>query len=339
MSGGAESLISSEGWQGAHGLQARLLRCLWCGSALAPNPGEGLTCTGCERGYPVVSGTVQALRRAPGDAEQGVRAKTAESFAYEWQHFGDLRPEWRQNFLDYMKPLDPEWLKGKLVLDLGTGSGRHAREAALSGAQVVAVDLGDAIHVARRNTPAEVMTVQADLEDLPLEPGSFDLVMSIGVLHHLPDTDAALRRAAEYVKPGGRLHVYLYWWPEVAWHRSVLRGVARVRRLTVRLPHHVLHALCYPLAAALFAAFVLPYRLLRGRPRARRLARLVPLKTYADYPFGVCVNDQFDRLSAPLERRFERDEVAALLRSAGLEDVEVRANHGWVGSGRRPAEA
>ena len=62
----------------------------------------------------------------------------------------------------------------------------------------------------------------------------------------------------------------------------------------------------------------------------------MPLKTYADYPFGVLVNDQFDRFSAPLERRYDADEVAELLDRAGLEQAVVLPNHGWIGDGRRP---
>jgi hypothetical protein len=67
------------------------------------------------------------------------------------------------------------------------------------------------------------------------------------------------------------------------------------------------------------------------------LAAALPLKTYADYPFSVLVNDQSDRFSAPLERRYTSDEVRDALTAAGLEDVVVLPNHGWLGDGRRPA--
>jgi hypothetical protein len=110
--------------------------------------------------------------------------------------------------------------------------------------------------------------------------------------------------------------------------------VTAARRVTVRLPHRLLHALCVPLAAVLAVAFVWPYRAMRRVPRLRRLAGALPLKTYADYPFGVLVNDQFDRFSAPLERRYTRAEAAAMLQRAGLSDVSVIANHGWVADGR-----
>lgn len=267
------------------------------------------------------------------DTCDDVKQRTAESFAYEWQRFGALRDQWRKNFTDYMQPHSPESFAGRLVLDVGTGSGRHAFHAAELGARVVAVDIGRSIDVARENLPPEVLTVQADAEHLPFETGAFDFVMSIGVLHHLPDPERALDRIVPLARPGGHLHLYLYWVPEQVWHARVLHVVSATRRVTVRLPHRLLHALCVPLAAALALAVVWPYRLLRRIPRLRGVANAFPLKTYADYPFGVLVNDQFDRFSAPLERRYTRAEVQAMLQRAGLTDVSVIANHGWVGDG------
>lgn len=262
-----------------------------------------------------------------------VRKRTAESFAFEWQSFGETRDEWEKNFLDYMQPHTPKFFEGIRVLDAGTGSGRHARFASLYGASVAAIDLGDSIDVARANVPPNVLTVQTDLESLPFEPGTFDLVMSIGVLHHLPDTERALRYLANFAKPGGRVRVYLYWEPAVRWHRTVLRGVTAVRRATTLLPHRLLKALCYPLAATLWLGIVTPYKLMRRWPPLSRFAESLPLKTYADYSFGVLVNDQFDRLSAPIERRFTSAEVNDLMVGAGLRDVTVLPNAGWVAEG------
>jgi SAM-dependent methyltransferase/uncharacterized protein YbaR (Trm112 family) len=319
-----------------------VLICVDCGGGLRAEGGELLRCSECGESYEIEAGTARMLprklRRSEVDAssETELKTRTAESFAYEWEAFGDTRPEWWKNFLDYMQPHPPEFFDGISVLDVGTGSGRHARIAASLGARVVAVDLGSSIDVARRNLPPEVSTVQADAEALPVAPASFDFVMSIGVLHHLPDTERALRGLVRYVRPGGRLHVYLYWMPPRPAHRLILRGVTLARRLTTRLPHRFLHIASYPLAAVLFATIVLPYRLLRGVPRLERIADALPLKAYADYPFGVLVNDQFDRFSAPIERRFTREEAERMMLDAGLVDVVVLPNNGWVCDGRRP---
>jgi SAM-dependent methyltransferase len=270
------------------------------------------------------------------DPDAELRRRTADSFAYEWEHFGELRPEWERNFRDYLRPHKPEWLRDRLVLDVGAGSGRHSYEAHRLGARVVAVDVGDAIHVARRNLPADVVTVQADAEELPFDDAAFDLVMAIGVLHHLPDPRRALKSLARLVRPGGYIHIYVYWIPSRAWHRSILRLVTAARRATTRMPRPLLRKLSYPIAAALYAVFILPQRFSRRLQRFERVAAAFPLKAYADYPFGVCVNDQYDRFSAPIEWRFTAEDVEAMLREAGLVETVVLENHGWIGSGRRP---
>jgi ubiquinone/menaquinone biosynthesis C-methylase UbiE/uncharacterized protein YbaR (Trm112 family) len=323
----------------AIGNAPKMLRCIECRGALEVVRTDAIGCVECGRRYPIVAGSPVILRREspePSHPDADVRRRTAESFAYEWEHFGELRPEWERNFRDYLRPHEPEFLRGRLVLDVGAGSGRHSYEAHRLGARVVAVDVGEAIHVARRNLPSDVITVQADAEELPFEDETFDLVMAIGVLHHLPDPPRALKSLARFVRPGGHIHVYVYRIPSQGWHRLLLRLVGAARHATTRMPRPVLHGLSYPIAVALYATFVLPYRMSRRVHRLERMADALPLKAYADYPFRVCVNDQFDRFSAPLEWRFRADEVEALLRDVGFTEIVVLENHGWVGSGRRP---
>jgi SAM-dependent methyltransferase len=352
-----------------------LLRCLECRRALRAvelvspggypelGPDGRLECSFCGSSYPVIGGTPRMLRtplladvrrrypraccarhdspREGGEdaPELTVKRDTAASFAYEWKRFGVLREEWRENFLGYMRPLAPDWFADKLVLDVGTGSGRHSYWASRLGARVAAVDLGASIDVARANLPGEVLTVEADAEDLPFDAGAFDLVMIIGVIHHMSDPERAMVSVSRYARPGGLVRLYVYWQPPWKWHRSVLRLVSAARRVTVRMPHSLLHLLCIPLATLLFGLFVLPYRRMRRVDSLRSVAERMPLKTYADYSFAVCVNDQFDRFSAPIERRYEREDVEQLLAGAGLVDTRVVAHHGWLGAGRRPGSA
>jgi SAM-dependent methyltransferase len=273
-----------------------------------------------------------------------VEARTAQSFAYEWERFGALRPEWEANFWRYMSPLSAADLAGQRVLDAGCGSGRHAYHAGRAGATVFAVDLGESVDVAYRNTTglANVHVVQADLRRLPFRGETFDRVYSLGVLHHLPDPYTAFRGLLPYLRAGGEIRVYLYWALEdaPAWQRTLLDGVTMTRRITTRLPHPLLHLLSYPIAAAAFGCFVIPNRVLSRWERTHALAEKLPLGQYAGYPFRVCVNDQFDRFSAPIERRYTRAEVLSWMKGAGLESPEVRAHFGWIGTARRtPSEA
>jgi SAM-dependent methyltransferase/uncharacterized protein YbaR (Trm112 family) len=323
-----------------------MLRCPACRGNLEPAE-QSLSCPRCKLDYPVIDGIPRMLmpdiRDALKGSEQraGVDARkiaTANSFGFEWSRFSDMYEEWERNFLDYMYPREPDFFGGKRVLDAGCGSGRHAYYAARYGAEVWAVDLGPAVEVARRNNAenSSVHVIQSDLYDLPFAAESFDFIYSNGVLHHLPDPEKAFRSLLGYLKPGGEIQIFLYWQPEGRPVKSaLLAAVTAMRRLTTRLPHRVVYALSYPAAWAAFALFVWPYRAMRLVRGLRGLAERMPMKQYALYPLRVCVNDQFDRFSAPIENRYTRAEVESWFKRAGLENINVQPNFGWNGSGRK----
>ena len=313
----------------------------------ASGEAESLHCVDCGERYPIVGGIPRMLARrmrAALDSEfvesavDQAKAATARSFGYEWTRFPQMRDEWERNFVDYMSSRGSEFFTGKRVLDAGCGTGRHAYYAAKYGAEVWAVDLGEAVEVGRRNTKElGVNVVQADIYNLPFEDESFDFIYSNGVLHHLPEPECGFHQLLRFLKPGGEIQIYLYWAPENQPIKSLLLFVVNaLRRLTTRLPLRVVHALSVPAALLAFLLFVWPYRLLKLFGLSR-VAERIPMKQYARYPFKVCVNDQLDRLSAPIENRYRRAEVEDWLRRAGLEEIRVSPNFGWCGSGRKPA--
>jgi ubiquinone/menaquinone biosynthesis C-methylase UbiE len=268
-----------------------------------------------------------------------VKQRTAESFGYVWHRFSS--PEavrdvgTRHRFLERMRPYPAEFFRGQLVLDVGSGSGADSVQAAELGASVVAVDLSSAVDVTRRNVSDDVLTVQADAERLPFDRGVFDFVMSIGVLHHLPDPQRALCSIAPFARVGGHVHVYLYWTPRRRWHRALLTALGVIRALTSRLPNRLAHRLCYPAAALSWLMFVQPYRVLRRRSWTRRLADVLPLKAYADASFAGLVGALFDYLHTPIQMRFDVEQVRAMMAASGVADVQVIADNGWIAHGRR----
>jgi|GEM_PF-81598 len=332
------------------------LRCPGCGSELLLNGVDSrsddessLYCSQCLQIFPIIDNIPRMLlppmreaifgRTIKGDVNPR-QVAAARSFEFEWSRFPEMYGEWESNFLEYVFPHGPDFFRGKRVLDVGCGNGRHAYYAAKFGAEVWAIDLGKTVEVARRNTAEckSIHVVQADLHHLPFAPESFDFIYLIGVLHHLPDPEAAFRNLLRFLKPGGEILIYLYWRPEgQPLKRALLGAVTAVRQITTRLPHRIVYALSFPAAFAAYALFVWPYQLLCRVHITRRLAEQMPMKQYARYPFRVCVNDQFDRFSAPIENRYTRAEVEAWLKRAGLEDINIRPNYGWVGSsGRKP---
>jgi hypothetical protein len=139
-----------------------------------------------------------------------------------------------------------------------------------------------------------------------------------------------------YLKPSGEIQIYLYWEPEgQPIKRALLALVRAARQITTRLPHRAVYALAFPAAVVAFGLFVWPYRLLKRIPGLKALAEKIPMKQYASFPFRVCINDQLDRFSAPIENRYTRQQVADWLDRAQLQSTKVNAAYGWVGTGRK----
>jgi SAM-dependent methyltransferase len=309
-----------------------LLRCPDCQSHLTAGRDDALICASCSRYVPVVLG-IPRFVETPADE---TARRTQASFGYEWTHFADWRPSGETNFNDYFQGIDLASLNGRLVLDAGCGMGRHTRHVAPFAGQVVAVDFSRAIDQVSHNVAElnNVDCVQADVLALPFADGAFDFVYSLGVLHHIAETDRALLGLVRKVRPGGKLRVYLYW-KRHGWQGAALSLVTAARRVTTRLPLSVLRGLCWLLSVGLSIGVVVPYRVLQAL--GVRAHEDWPLFVYTKYPFNVLFNDQFDRFSAPIEKRYDPEEVRRLLEAAGLQDVQVHPCFGWIADGMKPA--
>jgi SAM-dependent methyltransferase len=111
---------------------------------------------------------------------------------------------------------------GTRVLDIATGPGYAAGQAAARGAEVVGADVAEAmVSLARRLNPG-IEFRQADAHDLPFEDASFDAVVGNFVVLHLGRPE---RAAAEFVRvlaPGGRLALTVWDTPDRARFLGVL---------------------------------------------------------------------------------------------------------------------
>jgi ubiquinone/menaquinone biosynthesis C-methylase UbiE len=207
--------------------------------------------------------------------------------------------------------------------DLGCGSGRWAREVAKRVGRLHCIDASeDALNVARRNLVGmpNVRFHHASVDEIPLVPSSMDFGYSLGVLHHVPDTEAGLAHAVSMLKPGAPFLLYLYYSfdNQPAWYRAVWRVSNTVRLAISRAPTPIRHFMSDAIAAVVY------FPLARSANVFEKLGLSVhsfPLAPYRARSFYSMRTDALDRFGTRLEKRFSRLEIHALMERTGLRNV------------------
>jgi len=205
--------------------------------------------------------------------------------------------------------------------------------------QVIAVELSrqGITHTQRRARAfPNVMPIQGDMEALSFRDGSFDFVYSYGVLHHLPNPEQGFRELVRVLKPGGFLAIYVYedFSTHTGLERTLLSWVGWMRRMTVHFPSPLLYRLCQLCAPLVFVTLTMPAKLLARWTMTYPLSQRIPFR-HGRSVFGLS-GDLYDRFSAPLEQRYNRQDVERWFTDAKLWDMAVIFQRGWVAYGRKP---
>lgn len=97
----------------------------------------------------------------------------------------------------------PQEGKGLHLLDAGCGTGHHMADLRKRGYKVAGVDASrEMLDHARVNNPDSVV-LEADVDEIPLPDASFDIIISIEVLRHLPRSAKTVSEMSRLLKPGG----------------------------------------------------------------------------------------------------------------------------------------
>ena len=195
--------------------------------------------------------------------------------------------------------------------------GRFAEVATRWGAHVVGIDLSLAPEAAAENLASSNATfLQADVFKLPFAADSFDVIYSLGVLHHTPNCEQAFKALPQFLKPGGRIAIWLY-----SKYHNWYKMSDLYRKVTRRMPPRLLHKLCYG-AIPLYGV----HRVLRkipviGRPASGVLAYAIPMALHEDPKWRVL--DTFDWYSPWYQSKHTYEEVFRWFEDCGLEDLRV----------------
>jgi ubiquinone/menaquinone biosynthesis C-methylase UbiE len=172
-----------------------------------------------------------------GELYRAAYVKNPEEYAREifLDLLADLERMFRQRQHLAVVEMPMTDLRGKHVLEVGSGAGAHSALFAGRGAEVDSLDISaDRVAATARKLDWVVtdghFALQGDAEYLPFRDDQFDIVYSNGVLHHTPDTERALREVHRVLRPGGLAAVMLYakhsfkYWVNLFLVRGVLEG-------------------------------------------------------------------------------------------------------------------
>lgn len=270
---------------------------------------------------------------------ENIDNQVVAGFGDEWSRFDQSelsKDELEQMFDNYFNIFPWEKLSAESVgFDLGCGSGRWAKMVAPRAGTLHLIDASaDALTVAKRNlqTADNCQFHQASVEEIPLENDSCDFGYSLGVLHHIPDTNAGLKACLTKLKKGAPFLLYLYYRFDnrPVWFRMIWKLSDVVRQFVSKMPHSLRFGLSQMLAAGVYFPLARTAKVLE---KSGVNVESFPLAQYRHNSFYVMRTDALDRFGTRLERRFTKAEMRQMMEDAGLENITFSNNSFWTAVG------
>ncbi len=264
--------------------------------------------------------------------EKNIHPETIKSFGVEWNRFYKFNEEDIETAGEqYFDIITSEMLnKEKNVLDAGCGSGRWSKYISERADFIEAIDPSDAVYAAAHLTKdiSNIRITQASIDNIPFADESFDFIFSLGVMHHLPDTQHAINKVASKLKSKGYFMLYLYYNMD---NRSgpfrFLFSISNLLRLIIsRLPARFKVIVCDILALLIYIPLIFIARMMKILFPNKKWYQRMPLSYYMNKRFIIIRNDALDRLGTPLEKRFSKVQIEEMMKKAGLKNI-VFSNH------------
>lgn len=270
--------------------------------------------------------------------------RVVEGFGREWSAYDQTaldEKELERIFEDYFQVFPwSDLTSDSIGFDLGCGSGRWARFVAPRVGKLHCIDPSEAaLEVARRNLRGQsnCRFHLAGSDEIPVPDGSMDFGYSLGVLHHVPDTEKGIRDCVHKLKPGAPFLIYLYYAFDnrPPWFRWIWRASDIVRRMISALPFGVRKAATKVIALAVYLPTA---RLARLLERMGYDVEDLPLSAYRDRSFYTMCTDALDRFGTVLEQRFTKSEIQDMLLGAGLDNIMFSSRIFWAAVGYKRAQ-
>jgi SAM-dependent methyltransferase len=282
-----------------------------------------------------MSSTIQTIRVRSLDNE------TADAFATSWNNLPDGSVYTFEQMEDWFAPLVKDDVEEKTVLELGCGNGSLLSHLPKWRPHFIeGVDLGDSILSCKNNMYQtgfqSYKITRADMVDF--ESDGFDLVYSIGVLHHLMEPAAGFRSVLKNTKPGGKFHCWVYAYEG---NRVIINLVEPIRKFASKLPWWITK---YFLALPL----VIPFFFYAKVVSKSAVFRVLPLYEYSRWisrrEFSFFRHVAFDQLVTPQTTYIAREMIEKWLSESdeiaeGSAYVIFRNGNSWKFGGMKKMNA
>ncbi len=231
-------------------------------------------------------------------------------------------------FKDWIYPNTIESFRNLELLECGCGGGQHTSFVAEYAKHHTAVDLNTTDLAKERNkNKANITFIEADIAKMNLNK-EFDVVFSIGVVHHTDNPDATFENMKKHTKSGGRTIVWVYskegnWMVEKIVEpirKSLLVKMSRKNLLTLS---KIITALMY---VPIYTIYLLPIKFL---PFYEYFQNFRKLSFYRN------TLNVFDKLNAPQVDFISRERIGKWFNENDFTDIHISAYKGvsWRGSG------
>ena len=261
------------------------------------------------------------------EKDMNLDQEVINSFGHEWAAFDYSETETDEaldaQFLAYCAPIDlGQFDSGSSVAaDFGAGSGRWASRLLPYFSLVYALEPSDGASKVLNTKFAyeprmKILQETVGVNSIPA--GSLDLAMSLGVLHHIPDTGLAIKDVAAKIKSGGFFLCYLYYKLDnkPVYYRALFWASNSLRWVISRLPYGVRRFIARIIAGVVYLPLARAAKLLGGKGKD---VSNFPLHHYANMPFVMLQNDALDRFGTRLEQRFSKKEITEMVGAAGFD--------------------
>ena len=255
-----------------------------------------------------------------------LRNKSIESFGDQWSRFNQLGdadgPDAEQWFRQWLGIFNPESLRGRRVAEIGAGVGRSLFNMSRFGpVELIGYEPSDCFPFLQENMRGVPNCRMVNKGGHEFREHDLDYVLSIGVIHHIPDPLKVVQNAFQSLKIGGQFIIWVYgnqlWW--YVWLQKL------ARKLTTRISDSSLNRVSRYLALVLT---------MYGNLITRTNARRAPLFTYLTTTFMKLSMEFrkvviFDQLNPGWSDYYSEQRLRRLLVAGGFSSIKIEEKGGY----------